>query len=563
MILNRRQGLNATVMVLMCLMVSSKAWSTTILGSANPGVMLKDVETTSPQPKASTPKFSMPTRPPMNAPVGNMKLALTRFNITGNTVFSTQSLNHLVADMAGTKVAFADMLRAANKITNFYRDAGYLVARAYVPEQEIQEGVIEIAVLEGLVGIVNVNNEAGLSGKLVNRHIDVMKPGTVVSRKNVERAMLLLNDLPGVEAAAIFKIGKETGTTDVDVDLKKTRRISGNIDLNNFGSDFTGEARLGVTININNPLGLGDSLGFRLLASENTDTFYGSVNYSMSISPSGARLGIRYSSLDSDIGEQFEILDLESEAETWGIYLSYPFTRSRGLNVIGQISVENRDVQQMFGGALAPSSSQDDINAVVVALTGDYRDSLMGGGISSYGLAFQRGIKSLGDEFQSSRIDADGEFTKYNLTYSRLQFIGAKTSLLLKFSGQFTDDALVSSEQISLGGPNAVRAYLSGEGLADSGLVITAELRRNLPFSNGFIKNAQLFTFYDYGQGKINSAAINIDDNFDRQSLGVGIKLGVVGNYQINFTFADAMAGEALTDDDDRQYLIHAIKWFD
>mgnify|MGYP001268393381 CR=1 FL=1 len=278
MTLNTRHGLKAGIMVLMCLMVSSQAWSAANLGAANPGVMLKDVETTSPQPKASIPTFSMPNRPPMNAPVGSMKLALTRFNITGNTVFSSQSLNHLIADMAGTRVAFADMLRAANRITNFYRDAGYLVARAYIPEQEIQEGVIEIAVLEGLIGTVNVDNQAGLSNGLVGRHIRVMESGTVVSRKNVERAMLLLNDLPGVDASATFKVGKEEGRTDLDVDLKRARRVSGSVDLNNFGSEFTGEARLGVALNINNTFGVGDSLGLRVLGSENSVTLSGGTD---------------------------------------------------------------------------------------------------------------------------------------------------------------------------------------------------------------------------------------------------------------------------------------------
>ncbi|HJL52162.1 MAG TPA: hypothetical protein QF695_05940, partial [Arenicellales bacterium] len=54
-----RHGLKAGTMVMMCLMVSSQAWSAAIQGTANPGVMLKDVETTSPQPTTSMPKPKM------------------------------------------------------------------------------------------------------------------------------------------------------------------------------------------------------------------------------------------------------------------------------------------------------------------------------------------------------------------------------------------------------------------------------------------------------------------------------------------------------------------------
>ena len=274
MALTKKRGLIATFAIT-CSLCSVSVIAASATGVGNAGVAMKDVEANRPmQATKANPKLSMPARPPMNAPVGSLKLNLSQFDISGNTIFSENSLKHLIRGYIKEQTSFADLLRAANEITNFYRDAGYLVARAYVPEQEIQNGVVEITVLEGLVGEVSVNNQSSTSNGLVASYISKVKAGEVVSRNNVERSMLLLNDLPGIEASAAFKVGKNEGTTDLDVMLKPTKRITGSIDANNYGSDFTGQGRLGGSVYINGLIGMGDALGLRILASEDGGTVY-------------------------------------------------------------------------------------------------------------------------------------------------------------------------------------------------------------------------------------------------------------------------------------------------
>lgn len=546
------------------------AWACTagadpaVSGVVNPGVTLNGVETTAPRAvRKDEPRFSMPTRPPMNAPVGSLKLQLDRFELSGNTVFSTQSLNHLLGDVVGGRVSFADLLRAANRVTNFYRDAGYLVARAYVPEQEIQGGVVEIVILEGLVGDVDVKNLSDVSPGLVASYTDRVRSGTVVSRKNVERAMLLLNDLPGVQAKATFKVGEEEGTTDLDVDISQTSKYSGSLDVNNFGSEFTGEARLGASFYVNQLLGRGDALGLRVLTSEQSDTLYGNLSYSVAAGGNGTRVGFTYSNLAADVGDEFAILDLESEADTWGVFVAHPFTRSRDANVVGQFGLERRHVQQSFGGPLSESDSEDKVLVLTLGATADYRDTALGGGVSTVGIAIQTGIDRLGS-LEPSRVGAKGSFVKLGMSYSRLQYLTAKTSALFRVSGQFSEDALISSEQFSLGGPAGVRSFISGEGLADTGFVASAELRHRLGLSNRFLKDLQIIGFVDFGQGHVNSSLTIPETNFDVAGAGIGIKLGTIGDYQIDLSYAHSLTGRGETEDaEDGKVLFQAIKWFD
>lgn len=566
MVLNKKRGLIATLAITCSLCsVSVFAANEVVIpetGVANPGVSMKNVEANRPaQTVKANPRLSVPARPPMNAPVGSLKLKLNQFDISGNSIFSENSLKHLVRGYLKEGTTFADLLRAANEITNFYRDAGYLVARAYVPEQEIQDGVVEITVLEGLVGNVNVDNKSSTFNGLVASYTSQINSGEVVSRKNVERAMLLLNDLPGVEASAAFKVGRTEGTTDLDVMLKRTKRFTGSIDANNYGSDFTGQGRLGGSLYINGLVGMGDALGLRVLASEDGGTVYGSVDYSLALGGYGTRVGIKYSNLNSDVGDTFASLDLESEANTLGLFAAHPILRSRTSNLYVQMGVENREVQQIFAGSLASSSSKDDVTVLTAGVTGDFRDSILGGGVSTYGLAVQQGLDEL-DLISVSRAGAEGEFLKLDLSFQRLQYLTDATSLSFRLAAQMTGDPLVSSEQFSLGGPNGVRAFISGEGLADSAFVMNAEVRHTLPFKNRFITNTQVIGFYDYGKGEITDPLSGTESDFDVGGIGLGLTVGIIGNYQLGVSYAHSTSGAALTDDDDGQFLLQAVKWF-
>jgi hemolysin activation/secretion protein len=374
--------------------------------------------------------------------------------------------------------------------------------------------------------------------------------------------MLLLNDLPGVTANATFKVGKKANTTDLDVDLKQASKFNASLDANNFGSDLTGQGRIGGSISVNGLAGMGDALGVRLLGSEDGGTVYGSIDYSLAIGGHGTRIGARYSTLDSDVGGAFATLELDSEAETSGLFVTHPFVRSRDFNLYGQTSIERRDVDQIFGGDLAGISTEDAIKVFTLAVSGDYRDDSKSGGVSTYGLSLHRGMDNL-DPALTSRVGAEGKFLKVGVTYNRLQRLNSTMNLRLKLAGQFADDSMVSSEQMSLGGPNAVRAFINGERLADSGVIVTAELQQQLPWQIPYVNNAHVIGFYDFGVGAINNPRPGDEDNFSIEGIGLGLKLGLVGDYQVGLSYAHSVSGEALTDDDDGQFLLQAIKWFE
>src|SRR5262249_34728991 len=148
-----------------------------------------------------------------------------------------------------------------------YREHGYILARAYVPAQEMRDGVIEIAVIEGRVGKIDINGLRHYDADYLRGYVEPRSRERVFQAGDFERGLLTLNDLPGLSVKSTLRPGAAAGTTDIVLDADKDRLITGALDSNNYGSPETGYERFGVSLNLNNPSGLGDVIAFRGLTS--------------------------------------------------------------------------------------------------------------------------------------------------------------------------------------------------------------------------------------------------------------------------------------------------------
>ena len=95
--------------------------------------------------------------------------------------------------------------------------------------------------------------------------------------------------------------------------------------------------------------------------------------------------------------------------------------------------------------------------------------------------------------------------------------------LVLKSDLQFANQALLSVEKFSLGGPYSVRGYSQDALLADNGVFASAELRANIAKIPDWNTTLQLSPFFDFG-----TVWNNDDTPLQRDSLysvGVGLRL--------------------------------------
>lgn len=491
-------------------------------------------------------ELNLPDAPSTEAKAGGPSLQVKGFTLQGNSAIASEELLALLADLQGRTVSLGELQVGANRITQRYRERGYPLARAYLPAQEIDGGVVQIAVMEGRYGEVGLNNSSRVSDAAL-APINALKSGDAVRSAPLERSLLLLSDTPGVEVKSTLKPGASVGASDLLVDVQPGPLLSGSIDADNYGNRFTGEYRLGGTLNVNSPLGLGDRLSVRAMGSDE-DQQYGRIAYQLPIGPWSTQVGVAYSDMDYELAKNFDELKAHGNARITSLFASQPLVRSRDFSLYAQLQFDDKRLKDDID--LFDSKSDKRSRVVIATLNGNSRDDLFGGGVNSFALAWSQGSLNIDGALNQAIDDlsagTQGRFHKLNPSLVRLQRLTDRFSLYTQLQGQWADGNLDSSEKISLGGAYGVRAYPQGEASGDQGWLANLELRYALTDA------WQLSTFADHGQVRLNKDTWSDGENHRSLSAaGVGASWAVHG-WQVNAVAAWKIGNDDPQSDVDR-----------
>ena len=497
--------------------------------------------------KSPTLEVQQEMRPVLVAP-GGVKVKVASFKISGNTVFDEVTLKALLSDLVGKELDLAGLDQAVDTINQYYRQRGYLVARAYLPAQEIASGNLEIAVIEGRLGAIKFtrNGETRLAARRAQELVSGAAPlGIPIREQDIERGLMLLNDLPGVEVKSTLIPGATPGTSDLVVESTEGALLSGSVDADNYGNKFTGAVRAGVTVNLNDPLGIGDQFVVRGMTS-GSGLRYGRLAYSLPVGNLGSRLGLAYSSMNYKLGGDFAAINASGQSSVASIFAVHPLIRSRHRNVYVTATYDRK---RLIDEQLNRNVTDKSINVYSAGLSGDMRDALGGGGLTSAGFAFTQGRLDLRGNADTVALDAltaktNGSYSKLSYNVSRLQRIDDSWSFYAGFSGQNARKNLDSSEKFVLGGMG-VRAYPQGEAAGDSGRLLNLEVRYNVPGFN--FGSLQVVGFIDTGRVTLHNATwagwqpIGRPDFPNSYSLsGAGIGLNLLN--EAGFTVRSSLA---------------------
>lgn len=460
-------------------------------------------------PPSSEPELQAPTDVPVAAPQSDIPIPVREFRIEGNHSLPTEALLAQLQDLTGQTLTLAELYDAAERLTVYYREQGYLVSRAYLPAQEIgDDGIITIAIAEGRYGQVTLTNQSHLRDFVPRSMMGQLESGDAVTLKPLERQVLLFDDLPGTRASSSLAAGREPGQSDLIVTLKDEPRLSGTVTMDNYGNRHTGEYRVGTQLDVASPLGLGDAFSLYLLGTDEEQLYY-MARYDLPVSPWGTRVGLSASKMDYELGGDFDDLDATGTADTLGVYITHPWLRSRSLNVRSLLQVERKDLtDELFDGFIVTDKTSEN---VTLGLSGDWRDTVGGGGVNAFNVSWVQG------HLRGDSIDR-GSFGKLQFSLLRLQYLTSKLSLYTALQGQWTDGNLDSSEHLSLGGPYTIRGYPAGEASADEGVLGTLELRYQ------WRTEWQFKVFVDGGYARLVRHPLQDDDHHrNLSSVGVGV----------------------------------------
>lgn len=515
-------------------------------------------------------QITTPEVPAPNQQDENSRVRVERFKFTGYTVMSSGALQSIVRPYEGRELSIREIKDVANLVTRAYRDEGYMLAWAYIPPQEVKDGVVEIAIVEGRVDKVVVGGNKYYRSDFISRHLGPLEGQPVLSVDSLERSLLLLNDYPNLQARATLRPGAAPGTTDVYIEVEDNYPIKASFDYDNFGSEAVSEHRLGATVDVLDLWKMGHELEVRgVVGAEVENLKYGKIEYRMPIGTSGLRVSASFGYMNYQAtGGILSVIEPNGEGPIYSLGASYPFIKTRTTVLTVEVGFSGRDIEQRIGGF---TQSFDHIRAVYVGSSLDLSDQWAGRTVIT--VQVREGLGSFLDGTQTtdlpSRAGASNEFMKATGQLLRIQRVLSGLYLVAKISGQWTNDALLASEQFGLGGGDTVRGYPSFDYAGDWGFAATGELRLippgladlKDPFSKGDRKIGdalQLAVFLDYGEAGLNKPGPGERDLRIFEGAGCGFRVNYP-SVSIRFDIAWPLAQVRPSTGDDMMYYVQVI----
>lgn len=508
-------------------------------GSAEPSRIQERLPPQPAAPPVSAPLTIERAEPTQPAGSENLRFRLAGVTLSGNAVFSEADLLPLWRDRLGREISLADVYAIAEAITAKYRNAGYILARAVVPPQRIDAGVVRIRVVEGYIDKVRITGAAEGNGLIdtIAAHLTEARPLTAAV---LERYLLLLQDLPGAGAQTVLSPSATTpGAATLTIALHP-QAVTGFSTLDNRGSRFVGPLQASIGGQVNGIFGRFDATQVQFLTTpyRSDQLRYGAVTHVEPIGSEGTLLSFSGSYAETQPGSGLKPLGIDGRSLIASALLQHPLIRSRSENLYGRISFDfHNTTTDLAQGTVV--LYKDRLRILRLGGTYNIADAWQGTNeatlVLSQGLPILHASRNGGQEL--SRAAGRSDFTKLDLDLSRVQQIDDNWSVLIAASGQYAFNPLLVAEQYGLGGTLYNRAFDPSEMLGDSALAGKIELRYSDAPGLDFLRNYQLYAYLDAGGVWTLNAPPGQQGFQGAESVGVGARL------DISETFAGGIEG--------------------
>lgn len=488
---------------------------------------------------APQPQIAPPPAPPREAPVvppAGPPVRVDQVRVEGVTVYSAASLQPLYADVIGKPVPRARFDQIVQAVQTRYRLDGYILT--LVRGEFVKDGtrlVFVIRAIEGFIGDVKLEGDIGPAGDLVLRMLQHLLDVRPVNNRDLERWLLLANDIPGVSVRGVLRRqGSTPGAVELIAEVAR-RSVSGLLSFDNRGPPEAGPPEMLLSGSTNSYSNFGERLTALLFTTFNQEQLFGQVNGDTFIGSSGLQAHAYLGRGHSVPGGILTGTGFVGDIDIGGAALSYPFVRSRGLNFFSDLDFDFYHSVIALGGT-APNSGNLRIGRLGSHL--DFQDAWLFGRLAASTLDLKLSHGLSGSIGPGLRVGADPAFTKLSGILTRVQDLftvgDVRTALKASIGGQFTENVLPPSEKFFLGGTQFGRGFYNGEVTGDRAIGSSLELQINTGFTNlplfnpGYRLPAQFYTFWDYGRGYNLAAPGQLpDQDFTIQSVGLGVRSDV------------------------------------
>ncbi|WP_334977835.1 ShlB/FhaC/HecB family hemolysin secretion/activation protein [Nostoc sp.] len=469
-------------------------------------------------------------------------ITVQKFEFVGNTAFSQGELNSAIANFTGQAITFAELLKAANQITELYVQKGYITSGAYIPSQEFRSGIIKIQVVEGSLEDIQVNVIKGrLNSDYVRSRIAIAttKPLNI---NRLKEALQLLQLNPLIESLdAELTAGTRPGVNSLAVTVKGAKTFNTQLSINNNRNPSVGTFERGITLSEASLLGIGDRLNFTYKNTDGSNSFEG--GYTLPVNPRNGTIGFNYRITDNKIIEPpFDDLDVGVNSREFELSFRQPILQRATPEVSQELTlsltaarrVSNSSIQGVDFPLFPGADDRGETRISELSFAQEWLQRSRQEVLAARS-EFNLGIGAFNATINNSEPDSRYFLWRGQLIYLRLlgQPKGQPAiapTLLLRSNVQLSTSSLLSIEQFSVGGQGTVRGYRQDVLLSDNGIFASAELRLPIARFPELQGTLQVAPFIDFG------TVWNTDRENPNPNTLVGSGLGLLWQMGDKFT---------------------------
>jgi hemolysin activation/secretion protein len=484
------------------------------------------------------PSNTSPTVPP-EAPSADVPQTITvsKFNVTGSTVFSAKDFAKITEKYTNRPISIAELFQVRSEITKFYVDKGYITSGALIPPQKLQDGVVEIRVLEGTLEEIKVNGVRRLNPGYVRSRLELAtrKP---LSRDRLLEGLQLLQINPLIaNLSAELAAGTSPGSSILEVQIREAKTFNTPIVLDNGRSPSVGSFRRQVQVSEANLLGFGDSISASYTNTDGSNAY--DLSYAVPINPRNGTFAISLGTSDNDVIERpFNELDIQSYSKYYELTLRQPVIQNPTQELSVGMSLTRRESKaSLFNGEIpfpaigADESGRTSVTALRFFQEWTQRDSRQ---VFAARSQFSIGLDALNSTINNA--SPDSSFYAWRGQAQWVRLLAPDTLMLIRGDLQFADRPLIPLEQFGLGGLQSVRGYRQDALLTDNGFFASAEVRLPIWRSNKSSPTLlQVVPFVDVGTAWNRSNSQNLDNTLVSTGLGLRLQLGRQLNAQFDW----------------------------
>lgn len=475
----------------------------------------------------------------VQARMAQQRFVLKNVAVEGSTVYKKDELAAAYKDQLGKEMSLLDAQGIAQRITTQYRSDGYILSQAVVASPDTTGGTLRVRVIEGYISDVKIEGDIHeVSWRpLINSYAENIKKERPIRVADLERYLLLMNDLPGSSAKGVVRPSATPGTAELVVTFDY-KRFEGSYTLDNRGTKFVGPWEHTGTFAANSLFGLHDRTLLRVITTAPVEElkFY-DIQHEEQLDSEGTRLVLDASHSRTLPGDVLTPLGIVGNSYFLQARVLHPFIRSRQENLVGRFTFDSRDT---YTDVFKEVPFTDD-RLRVARLGGnyDFADGLYG--VNLIDTQVSRGTNwfgATGGGSNRSNPNGDADFTKFNLDLTRTQPLPSDFSLFFAASGQYSLNPLLIAEQFTLGGVGFGQAYDPAELAGDHGLAGHFELRYGRTIGDYYLNSYQLYTYYDIGRVWSRGVGPGFNDKRSLASFGTGLRTNFTDNLYGNLEWA-------------------------